>query len=97
MEERYGVKGTICDDIFFTESTIPNGFHLKHLHVEISLQNSNLTEIKKILAKKVKALGGNALINFKYGQKKHEWWELVFTFKWDTESWHGEGDAIRFD
>ena len=21
--------------------------------------------------------------------------QLVFTFKWDSESWHGEGDAVR--
>ncbi len=95
MEERFGVKGTICDEVFFTESTISGGIKLEHLHIEISRQNSNLSEVKKLLADKVRLRGGNALMNFKYGQKKHEWWDLVFTFKWDTESWHGEGDAVK--
>lgn len=95
MEERFGVKGTICDDIFFTEGSIANSQQIEHIHVEISRQNSNLTEVKKELAKKVKSKGGNALCNFKYGQKKHQWWQLVFTFKWDTESWHGEGDVVK--
>jgi len=95
MEEKYGVKGTICDDIFFTENSISNSTFIEHLNVEISRQNSNLSEVKKELARKVKAKGGNVLINFKYGQKKHQWWQLVFTFKWDTESWHGEGDVVK--
>jgi hypothetical protein len=95
MEERYGVKGTISDGIFFTESSIPNILTLQHFHVEISRQNSNLAEVKELLAKKVISAGGNVLMNFSYGQKKHQWWELVFTFKWDTESWHGQGDAVK--
>ena len=95
MEERYGLKGTICEGIFFTESSVPNIPKLQHLHVEISRQNSNLAEVKETLARKVKTVGGNVLMNFSYGQKKHQWWELVFTLKWDTESWHGEGDAVK--
>lgn len=95
MEEKYGVKGSICDDIFFTEKSISNSNIVEHIHVEISRQNSNLLEIKNELARKVKARGGNALSNFKYGQKKHEWWQLVFTFKWDAESWYGEGDVTK--
>ena len=38
----------------------------------------------------------NAIINFKYGQRAHQWGEKAFTFKWDTESWYGEGDAVFF-
>jgi hypothetical protein len=94
MEERFGVKGTVCNDIFFTESTPSHSTVLKHIHVEISRQNSNLTEIKEKMAYEAKVAGANAIINFRYGQKKHQWWELIFTIKWDTESWHGEGDAV---
>lgn len=94
METRFGVKGTVLDNIFFTEDIIPNAKHIKHLHVEISRQNSNLSEVKEKLASEAKALGASAIMNFKYGQKKHKTWELVLSFKWDTESWHGEGDAI---
>jgi hypothetical protein len=95
MVERFGAKGTVLDDIFFTEQPVVSGTVLSHLHVEISRQNSNLLEVKRELARQVRACGGNTLANFRYGQRKHDWWELVFTFKWDTESWHGEGDAVR--
>lgn len=94
MESRFGVNGTILENIFFTEDIITSAKIVKHLHVEISLQNSNLAEVKKQLASEAKAIGATAIMNFKYGQKKHKTWELVLTFKWDTESWHGEGDAI---
>ncbi len=95
MEERNGVKGTLAEGIFFTEQPVAGATVIRHLHVEISRQNSNLIEVKRRLAAEVKACDGTALSNFRYGQKKHEWWENVFSFKWDTESWHGEGDAIR--
>ena len=95
MEDRFGVKGTLYDDIFFTESNVSGATQLQHLKVEISRQNSNLTEVKQRMANQAHDLGATAITNFRYGQKKHQWWELVFTFKWDTESWHGEGDAVK--
>jgi hypothetical protein len=95
METRYGVNGTICDGVFFTEQIIPGASAIEHLHCEISRQNSNLTEVKQSLADQASRYNANVVMNFRYGQKKHEWWELVFTFKWDTESWHGEGDAVK--
>lgn len=95
MENRFGVKGSLCNDIFFTESTVPGADVLRHLSVEISRQNANLTEVKQRLAGQARRLGATAVMNFRYGQKKHQWWELVFTLKWDTESWHGEGDAVK--
>ena len=93
MEERHGVKGTVKDGVFFTEAAIPQARIIKHLHVEISRQNATLSELKARLAEEVRNCGGTALMHFRYGQKKHHWTELL-AFKWDTESWHGEGDAI---
>jgi hypothetical protein len=95
METRFGVKGTVCDGIFFTEQAIPSSSIIRHLHVEISRQNSNLNDVKEKLAAEASSIGATAIANFRYGQKAHERWELVFTFKWDTESWHGEGDAVK--
>jgi hypothetical protein len=95
METRHGVQGTVLDGVFFTESAIAGAMPLRHAHVEISRQNSNLTEVKARLAAQVSASGGDALMNFRYGQKKHPAWQLVLTLKWDTESWHGEGDVVR--
>ena len=95
METRYGVKGVEFDGVFFTEQVIQGASPIGHLHVEISLQNSNLDRVKQALAQRAKAADANVIMNFRYGQKAHKWYELVFTFKWDTESWHGEGDAVR--
>jgi hypothetical protein len=92
MMEKNGVKGTMLNGVFFTESSAPNARVIRHIHTEISRQNSNLAEIKEELAVQVISLGGNTLMNFKYGQKKHQWYENLL-FKWDTESWHGEGDV----
>jgi uncharacterized protein YbjQ (UPF0145 family) len=95
MMEMHGhVKGTVCNGVFFTEASVPTVPTIRHLQVRISRQNANLTDVKERLAAQAKALGASAIVNFRYGQRKHEWWELVFTFKWDTESWHGEGDAV---
>ena len=86
----------MCDGVFFTESAPPAPLPtIKHLHVEISRQNANLTDVKRKLAQQAQGMGAGAIVNFRYGQRKHKWWQLVFTFKWDTESWHGEGDAVR--
>ena len=60
MELRNGVKGNVCKDIFFTESEISGVTPIKHVHVEISRQNSNLTEVKERMAQEVKILGANA-------------------------------------
>ena len=95
METRFGVKGNMCDGVFFTENAISEATIIRHLHVEISGQNADLGDVKQQLAQEAWAIGAIVLMNFRYGQKKHQWWELVFTFKWDTESWHGEGDAVK--
>lgn len=95
MEERFGVSGTTTDGIFFTEAAIPRAIFQRRIAVEISRQNANLTEVKRQMASQARAAGATAIMNFRYGQKAHAWWELVFTFKWDTESWHGDGEAVN--
>jgi|ERR1035437_3620325 hypothetical protein len=97
MEEFAGATGNWHDGVFFTEGIMRGGSPIgDHIEVEISRQNSNLTEVKTEMARQAKARGANVIQNFRYGQKAHQWWELVFTFKWDTESWHGSGDALNF-
>lgn len=95
MEEFAGARGNWHGDVFFSEDAIRVPGHPRgRIQVEISRQNSNLTEVKTEMARQAKAKGANVIQNFQYGQKAHKWWELVFTFKWDTESWHGAGDAV---
>lgn len=93
---REGVRGTELAGVFFTEATIAGAPALGNVSVEISRQNANLGEVKRALAEKVKAAGGNALMQFTYGQKAHPWWQLL-ALKWDSESWHGAGVATRLD
>jgi hypothetical protein len=96
MEEFAGVLGNWHQGIFFTESSVGVVSHpCGRIRVEISRQNSNLTEVKNRMASQATAKGANVIQNFAYGQRAHKWWETVFTFKWDTESWHGAGDAIK--
>jgi hypothetical protein len=95
MEELAGARGNWHQGVFFTEGVVraaaqPHG----RIQVEISRQNSNLTDVKNEMARQAAGKGAHVIQNFQYGQKAHKWWELVFTFKWDTESWHGTGDAI---
>ena len=94
MEERFGVRGTTTDGVFFTEDSIGNVQPLQRIKVEISRQNSNLAAIKVKMAAEAKAIGATAIMNFGYGQKAHKGLKLLLP-KWDTESWHGEGDAVR--
>ena len=94
LEDRYGVKGTTCDGVFFTESSFRDGVSVGPIKVEISRQNSNLAEVKVRMARQAQAKGANVIADFRYGQRKHKTWQLVFTFKWDTESWYGEGTAV---
>lgn len=93
-----GMSGNEFDGIFFTESIPPVGVeNLKLISVQKNRQNSNLTEIKLMMANEAKSVGANAICSFKYGQKAHKWWEQAFTLKWDSEIWFGEGLAVRLD
>lgn len=95
MDKRAGVSGTTSNGVFFSESSILTAEYRGPVSVEISRQNSTLTEVKAALAGQAKLLGANAVSDFKYGQKAHPWWEQILSFKWDTESWFGEGKAVR--
>jgi hypothetical protein len=95
VEHRYGTKGTLFDGVFFTDNPIAGATVAQHLKVEISRQNADLSEVKTRLAQKAKGIGATSIMNFRYGQRKHTWWKQAFTLKWDTESWYGEGDAVK--
>jgi hypothetical protein len=96
MESLDGARGTFYDGIFFTEEPVDRQrLSDKLVKVEISRQNSNLQQVKQHLAKQVRKVGGNALVGFRYGQRSHSIIKQVFTFKWDTESWHGQGYVAR--
>jgi hypothetical protein len=94
MEERAGLRGSVHDGIFFTEYPAPDARAVGRVTVAISRQNSNLFEVKTQMAIRAHRLGANAIVTFRYGQRAHRGLTLLSLFKWDTESWYGEGDAV---
>ncbi len=88
MEERFGVKGTVQDGVFFTESPGVAGEPKGSVTVEINRQNANLFDVKAKMAAQARSRGADVIAGFTYGQKKH------YFRVWDSEHWFGKGTAI---
>lgn len=95
MKVPEGVAGVEFNDVFFTESAIPNAVSVKKMSIFIRKQNSTLDDVKQELSGQAKALGANAVMNFRYGQRLATLWEALTKFEWDIELWYGEGDAVK--
>jgi hypothetical protein len=85
--ERFGARGTIWEEIFFTDAeTVAGAAPLGEVSVKCYGQNKDLRDVKKELAKRVRSKGGDALIAFKYGQRAR--------FLGGDE-WYGSGRVVR--
>lgn len=91
--EWHGACGTIHRGVFITEQDLP-GDDLGFVSVTIGRQNADLGQIKELLAAQALSRGANAIAQLNYGQRKHSAGQLVNPFRWDTESWFGEGRAF---
>lgn len=87
MEERFGVRGTVHDGVFFTETQVAGGRPCGRIKVQLQGQNRNLSHVKARMARSANAKGANAIVGFKYGQKRS-------FFMWDDGKWFGEGEAV---
>lgn len=87
---------TEVNGVYFTESSLAMNV-LGRIEVRAATQNTTLTQVKEELAFKAKALGGNGVINFKYGQKADTPLKNIFSFKWDTERMTATGDVVTFE
>lgn len=85
--EKFGRKGTEFDGIFFTEGPISGAIRLGAVSVDSNKQNTNLEELKRKLAIKVRNLGGNALDEFKYVQQGTVW-------SFSSTRWRASGNAV---
>ena len=85
--ERYGTEGLDIDGIWFTPKTILNSQLLESLIVKSDRQNTLLGDLRKNLAEKVKAAGGNALTNYRYKQ-------IATIWSFSSARWIAEGDAV---
>jgi hypothetical protein len=87
---------TEVQGVLFTESTLPIQI-IEDISFKAPTQNTTLVEMKGKLAERAKALGGNGLINFKYGQKADKPLRNVFSLKWDTERMIASGSVVFFE
>ena len=75
---------------------LPGGARiLRHLDIRIDgvfsqAQLKTIDDVKAALVPQIRAAGGNALVNFKYGQRSSFWSTLVGI---DNVGWYGSGDA----
>lgn len=58
-------------------------------------QLKNLNDVKREMAQEVLAAGGNAVIDFTYGQRTGGFWRCLFSL--DNVCWKGEGTIARID
>lgn len=88
--------GTMTDGVFFTEAKALAGQEVVgDVAWQASGQNQDLRYVKAQLAKKVREMGANALVQFAYGQRGRHWLNsggLV-----DSENWYGAGVAVTID
>lgn len=56
-------------------------------------QLKTLDSVKDQLADKTLALGGNAVLNFKYGQRSSGWFKSILLSLDDNIKWYGSGTA----
>ena len=83
-------------DIYFIENNLDNKKIIKHINININKffgqsQLNSLSDVKEKMYNIVKSNNGNAIINFKYGQKSTFWKSLIGL---DNVYWYGNGDII---
>lgn len=58
-------------------------------------QLKDLDAVKDQLAQKARAMGGNAVKDFKYGQKSTGWFRSMLLSYDDNINWYGNGTVIQ--
>lgn len=81
-------------NIYFVEGRPPKSRDLGAVSVEVGgafqhAQLRTLDDVKRAMAGKVRVKGGNAVIDFKYGQKSVGFWRSLFHT--DDVTWYGSG------
>ena len=60
-----------------------------------SSQLKNLDDVKRIMVDRARSAGGNAIVDFKYGQKSVGFWRSLIDR--DDVRWYGEGQIAILD
>jgi hypothetical protein len=85
---------THFDDIAFVEGLPKDCEHIRRIKVEIGgviqqAQLKSLDDVKRAMAADAKRAGGNAIVDFKYGQRSVGW--LRSLWQMDDVNWYGTG------
>lgn len=86
---------SVYDGIVFLEGSSPSAKTIRSVKVKLdgfNAQQKSVTDVKKQLARNAKLFGGNAIMNFTYGQKSGFWASLL---SWDDVRWYGEGTVAK--
>ena len=93
------VRYTVVDGVAFVEGEVPPLRLIGPIQTEIngfftSNQLKNLDDLQKKMAKTVCERGGNAILNFQYGQRSTFWKSLLGR---DDVFWYGSGQIAVLD
>ena len=86
---------TVHQGVLFVEGAMSNCRILKPISVELGgmligqSQLKTLQDVKDEMALQAKHAGGNAIINFSYGQKSVGFWRSLLQL--DDVNWYGNG------
>lgn len=90
---------SIYKGILFIERTIESATTLKKIEYKkfssYNAQIQTLDCVKDQLAEKTISLGGNAVINFTYGQKSCDWFKSMLLCPDGNVKWFGSGFSRR--
>lgn len=89
------VRTTTCEGIYFTRHDLQGARVLKRIEVTLSGRGSSLEEVKVQMADQARAVGAQAVVNFRYGHGGTTWWRRQLEHS-RSSGWHGEGEAVRW-
>ncbi len=91
------VHASIYNGIVFIEGDEPSAKLLGEVNYtsyhSFNSQLKTLDSVKEMLSKKTLELGGNAVVNFKYGQKSYGLLKSLIFWLDDNVKWYGSGTA----
>ena len=86
---------TEVDGVLFTESSLEMD-SIGSISVRAKTQNTLLGDVKKEVAERVKAMGGNGLMRYSYSQKADNPLKDAFWIRWDSERITVSGEVVKF-
>ncbi len=86
------------DGVFFVEGMPVGATVIRNISTVLdgcfsNAQLKTLDDVKREMALQVKQSGGNAVVDFKYGQRSGGFWRCLFSL--DDVCWKGEGKIAR--